>query len=332
MTQAGQYSLVADIGGTNARFALVADGDRTPVHARNLAVADYPDIVDAIEAYLELVDLGRPYQAAISVASPVTGDQLNMTNHTWSFSVRDTRAALGLRHLKVLNDYTALALALPVFTESECRRIGGGEPLPGFPMAVIGPGTGLGVSGAINAGKHWIPLEGEGGHVSYGPVNAREQRIIERLREDHQHVSAELLVSGAGLSLIYQMLCLLERGEAIKLRPGEVTSLALEGEDDFAAEALQIFCGILGTVAGNLALTLGARGGIYIGGGIVPRVIDFFAASDFRGRFERHGRLTGYLQRIPTSVIDTPYPAFTGAVVALDPVYENVGVVSHEIR
>ena len=330
--QTEQYSLVADIGGTNARFALVADGERTPIQPRNLAVADYPGIVDAIEAYLGLAALGRPYQASISVASPVTGDQLNMTNHSWSFSVRDTRAALGLRHLKVLNDYTALALALPVFTESQCRRIGDGEPLPGFPMAVIGPGTGLGVSGAINAGKHWIPLEGEGGHVSYGPVNAREQQIIERLREDHAHVSAELLVSGGGLSLIYRMLCLLERGEAIKLRPGEVTKLALGGEDALAVEALQIFSGILGTVAGNLALTLGARGGIYIGGGIVPRVIDFFAASDFRKRFERHGRLTGYLQRIPTYVIDTDYPAFTGAVVALDPVYENVGVVSHEIR
>ncbi len=330
--QAEQYSLVADIGGTNARFALVADGDSTVLEPRNLAVADYPGIVDAIHAYLEQVGLGNPYQASISVASPVTGDQLNMTNHTWSFSVRDTRAALGLRHLKVLNDYTALALALPVFTESQCRQVGGGVPLAGYPMAVIGPGTGLGVSGAVHAGRHWIPLEGEGGHVSYGPVNAREQQIIERLREKHEHVSAELLVSGSGLALIYQVICLIERGEAVKLRPGEVSSLALEGEDSFATEALEIFCGILGTVAGNLALTLGARGGIYIGGGIVPRVIDYFAASSFRGRFERHGRLTAYLREIPTYVIDTAYPAFTGAVVALDPVYENVGVVSHETR
>ena len=133
-------------------------------------------------------------------------------------------------------------------------------------------------------------------------------------------------------SRIYETLCLLERGEAIKLRPGEVSELALERRDELAIEALQIFCGILGTVAGNLALTLGARGGIYIGGGIVPRMVDFFAASSFRDRFERHGRLTGYLRGIPTYVIDTAYPAFTGAVVALDPVYENVGVVSHEIR
>lgn len=330
--KAKQYSLVADIGGTNARFALVADGDKTSIEPRNLAVADYADIVQAIHAYLELVDLGQPYQAAISVASPVTGDQLNMTNHTWSFSVRETRAALGLLHLKVLNDYTALALALPVFSESQCRRIGGGEALAGYPMAVIGPGTGLGVSGAVHAGKHWIPLESEGGHVSYGPVNARELQIIERLRESHEHVSAELLVSGSGLSLIYEMICRIERGEAIKLSPGEVSSLALGEDDSLATEALEIFCGILGTVAGNLALTMGARGGIYIGGGIVPRIIDYFAASSFRGRFERHGRLTAYLREIPTYVIDTAYPAFIGAMVALDPVYENVGVVSHETR
>ena len=330
--RAKQYSLVADIGGTNARFALVADGDKTLLEPRNLAVADYPGIVDAIHAYLELAGLGQPYQAAISVASPVTGDQLNMTNHTWSFSVRETRAALGLRHLKVLNDYTALALALPVFTGSQSRKIGGGEALAGYPMAVIGPGTGLGVSGVVHAGKHWIPLESEGGHVTYGPVNARELEIIERLRESHEHVSAELLVSGFGLSLIYEMICRIERGEVIKLRPGEVSSLALGDDDNLATEALEIFCGILGTVAGNLALTMGARGGIYIGGGIVPRFIDYFAASSFRGRFEQHGRLTAYLREIPTYVIDTAYPAFIGAMVALDPVYENVGVVSHQTR
>ena len=330
--QAKRHSLVADIGGTNARFALVADADQTLIEPRSLTVADYPDIVHAIHAYLELAGLDRPYQAAISVASPVTGDQLNMTNHTWSFSVRETRAALGLRHLKVLNDYTALALALPLFTESQCRKVGGGEALAGHPMAVIGPGTGLGVSGVVPAGGHWVPLESEGGHVSYGPVNARELQIIELLRESHEHVSAELLVSGSGLALIYQMICQIDRGEAIKLRPGEVSSLALEGEDSLATEALEIFCGILGTVAGNLALTIGARGGIYIGGGIVPRFVEYFSASSFRGRFERHGRMTAYLREIPTYVIDTAYPAFIGAMVALDPAYENVGVVSHETR
>ncbi len=329
--QAKHYSLVADIGGTNARFALVANGETTPVEPRNLRCAEHATIVDAAREYLELVGLGDPYQAAISVASPVTGDRLNMTNHSWSFSVRETREALGLRYLKVLNDYTALALALPVFSDGQCLKIGPGESREGHPRAVLGPGTGLGMSGVVPSGERWIPLESEGGHASYGPLNAREQQIIEVLREKLEHVSAESLVSGPGLSRIHFAISRLEGREAQALTPGEVTDLALQQDCPIATEALSIFCGIFGTVAGNLALTLGARGGVYIGGGIILRILDFFTRSNFRERFEQHGRLTGYLRNIPTFVIDTSYPALTGAVVALGKEYENVGVVSHDI-
>ncbi len=327
--QAKQYSLVADIGGTNARFALVAEAGSTPIEPRNLRCAEYPTLVDAVRAYLEQVAMGEPWQAAMSIASPVTGDQLNMTNHTWSFSVRETREALGLQYLKVLNDYTALALALPFLGEDQCIKVGAGEILAGHPRAVLGPGTGLGVSGVVPAGDHWIPLESEGGHTSYGPVNAREQQIIEVVREKMSHVSAESLVSGPGLSLIYEVITRLDEGEAKKISPGEVTELALKDNCAMATESLEIFCGILGTVAGNLALTLGARGGVYIGGGIILRILDTFTGSSFRERFEQHGRLTRYLQKIPTYVINTDYPALTGAVVALGEAYENVGVVSH---
>jgi glucokinase len=328
--QAKQFSLVADIGGTNARFALVADSESTPIEPRNLRCAEYPTLVDAVRSYLDQVALGEPWQAAMSIASPVTGDELNMTNHTWSFSVRQTREDLGLQHLKVLNDYTALALALPFLADDQCLKVGAGEILAGHPKAVLGPGTGLGVSGVVPAGDHWVPLESEGGHVSYGPVNAREQQIIEVVREKMSHVSAEWLVSGPGLSLIYEVITRLDDGAAKKLSPGEVTELALKDNCAMAAEALAIFCGILGTVAGNLALTLGARGGVYIGGGIVLKILDTFIRSSFRERFEQHGRLTKYLQKIPTYVINTDYPALTGAVVALGKAYEHVGVVSHE--
>ena len=326
--QAKQYSLVADIGGTNARFALVDGVELTPIEPRNLHCADYPTLVDAVNSYLEQVALGRPLKAVMSIASPVTGDELSMTNHIWSFSVRETREVLGLRYLKVLNDYTALALALPFLGENQCIKVGAGEILAGHPKAVLGPGTGLGVSGVVFDGDHWIPLESEGGHVSYGPVNAREQQIIEVIREKVCHVSAEMLVSGSGLSLIYQIITRLDDGEAKKLSPGEVTELALKDKGSGAAEALEIFCGVLGTVAGNLALTLGARGGVYIGGGIVPKILDTFTNSGFRGRFEQHGRLTNYLQKIPTYVIDTDFPTLIGAIVALDKVYEKIGVVS----
>jgi glucokinase len=328
--EATQYSLVADIGGTNARFALVADATSQAIEPRNLRCAEYETIVDATLAYLDLVALGKPYQAAISIASPVTGDALNMMNHSWSFSVSETRAALGLRHLKVLNDYTALALALPVLRDDQRLQVGAGQGLPGHPIAVLGPGTGLGVSGVVPAGDHWVPLESEGGHASYGPLNAREQAIIEVMRERLEHVSAESLVSGRGLSLIYEVITRLDQGVGVKLTPVEVSQRALELECPLAVETLSIFCNILGTVAGNLALTLGAQGGVYIGGGIILRILDFFSRSGFRERFEKHGRLTPYLRNIPTYVIDTDYPALAGAVVALGEGYENVGVVSRD--
>ena len=329
--QVKQYSLVADIGGTNARFALIADSESTPIEPRNLLCTDYPTIVDAVRTYLDQVALGKPHQAVISIASPVTGDELNMTNYIWSFSVRQTREDLGLQRLKVLNDYTALALALPSLGADQCIKIGAGEVIAGYPKAVLGPGTGLGVSGVVPMSDHWIPLESEGGHISYGPITAREYQIIEVMREKLNHVSAESLVSGPGLSLIYDAITRLHGGDVKRLSPDQVTGLVLENNCVMANEALSIFCGILGTVAGNLALTLGARGGVYIGGGIIPKVLDIFTCSNFRERFERHGRLTKYLQSIPTYVINTDYPAFTGAIVALGKTYENVGVVSHEL-
>lgn len=329
--QAQQYSLVADIGGTNARFALVAGSESRLIEPRSLRCADYSSIVDATRTYLEQVGLSEPYQAAMSIAAPVTGDELKMTNHNWSFSVRQTREDLGLRHLKVLNDYTALALALPFLKQDQYLKVGSGEGLSGHPMAVLGPGTGLGVSGVVPTGDHWVPLESEGGHVSYGPVNAREDQIIQLLREKYKHISAESLVSGPGLSRMYEAITQLDSGEAKKLSPGEITDLALGNNCVMATETLLIFCDMLGTVAGNLALTLGARGGVYIGGGIVLEILHNFAASGFRERFEQRGRLTGYLQKIPTYVINIDYPALTGAIVALDKAYENVGVVSHDL-
>ncbi len=324
---AEQYSLVADIGGTNARFALVADGgDGAPIEPQTLICAEYPTIVDAVETYLAGVTLPRPGQASVSVASPVTGDYLAMTNHSWSFSGAETRAALDLSLFKVINDYTALALALPFLTESQYRQVGGGHAIEGAVKAVLGPGTGLGVSGVAPVGDHWAPIEGEGGHVTYGPVTAREAQIIDAMRENYQHVSAETLVSGPGLARCYEILTRLERGEGERLQPGEVAARAQEGSCELAVEALSIFCAAFGTVAGNLALTLGARGGVYIGGGIVLKILDFFSASEFRARFDRHGRLTPYLEPIPIYVIDTAYPALIGAWVALGDHYASVGV------
>ncbi len=323
-----KFSLVADIGGTNARFALVEDTDFALLAVRNLVCADYPTIVDAIRDYLSSVSIGNPARAALSVATPVVGDNLMMTNHSWSFSVSETRQALGWDLLKVFNDYTALALSLPYIPDNQCLKVGGGEESNNQVKAAIGPGTGLGVSGLIPVGDRWLPLESEGGHVSYGPMTERESEIMQVIRKSLKHISVESLVSGPGISLIYEVITGLETSEAKKLKPGEVTRLAIEDRSLMAVEALSIFCGVLGTVAGNLALTLGARGGVYIGGGIIPNMENFFVASKFRERFEQHGRFTTYLSKIPTYLIDADYPALIGAMVSLNKEYEGVGTVA----
>lgn len=328
MNTTKNFSLVADIGGTNARFALVGNSQNTLLEARNLVCADYPTIVDAIKAYLEMVSVAQPDRAALSIATAVAGDSLKMTNHNWRFSVSETRQALGFDSLKVLNDYTALALALPFIPDEECLQIGQGERCESFTKAAIGPGTGLGVSGLIAVGEHWYPLESEGGHASYGPLTAREAEIIQVIRQKQKHVSVEALVSGPGISLLYEVITYLETGKAKQLKPGEVTELAIDKKCDMAIEALSVFCAVLGTAAGNLALTLGARGGVYIGGGIIRKVAEFFTESNFRERFEQHGRFTDYLKQIPTYLIDTEYPALTGAMVALNEEYQMVGLES----
>jgi len=323
-------SLIADIGGTNARFALVDSPDALPYEPKTLPCADYVTLADAAEAYLDQVGGPRPKTAAISIATPVTGDQLKMTNHVWTPSIRQTRESLGLTSLRIINDYTALALSLPHLTDDDYQQVGGEQSPQGQIMAVLGPGTGLGVSGVIQVGKHWAPLQGEGGHVSYGPIDKHEAGIIEIIRKKYDHVSAERLVSGPGLSLLYQSIAEFHCFQAQALEPKDITAMAIEKKSPAAIEAVAMFCAILGTVAGNLALTLGARAGIFIGGGIIPQLGEYFHNSPFRSRFENHGRLGQYLEKIPTYVIRSKYPTLCGAAVALGRDYINLGFTSDE--
>jgi glucokinase len=326
--QSSSPKLVADIGGTNARFALVDDAEGRIREAKTMLCADYPDLVEAINAYLKNIAGPAPRQAVISLATPVSGDRLEMTNHIWSFSVRQSRAALALDSLKVVNDYSALALSLPYLAADECSQVGGGEGCDGQVMAVIGPGTGLGVSAVVPVGNHWTPLQGEGGHVAYGPLNEREADVINIVRRKYDHVSAERLVSGSGLSLLYQSIAELEGARIEWLEPAHITAMAIQKSSAIAEQTVSMFCAILGTVAGNLALTVGARGGIYICGGIVPKLGAYFAQSSFRSRFEHHGRFTRYLEKIPTFVIESRYPALRGAAIALAEQYKYLGITS----
>ncbi len=323
-------SLIADIGGTHARFALVDSPDGAPFDAKTLNCCDYATLVDAVESYLHGINNPRPSYASFSIATSVEKDRIAMTNHIWDFSIQKTRLSLKLKSLKVFNDYSALALALPFLTAADYSRICGDQAPNGKVMAVLGPGTGLGVSAVTQVGNHWAPLQGEGGHVSYGPQNEREAAVINMIRRSIDHVSAECLVSGSGLLLIYRSVAELDGIEPEPLKPQEISTKAMNKTCVVAEEALSMFCAVLGTVAGNLALTIGARGGVFIGGGIVPKLREYFPKSQFRQRFDQHGRFTGYLQDIPTYLIESKYPALRGAAVALGPDYQNLGITSAE--
>lgn len=313
--------LLGDIGGTNARFGWQAAEGAAISQVQVLPCAEHASLLDAVQSYLQQQGLTVPDCAAFGIANPVTGDQVAMTNHHWRFSVSALREGLGLARFLLLNDFTALALSLTQLPPEQKRAIGGGQAAPDAAIGLIGPGTGLGVSGLLPLGyqNKWLPISGEGGHVSLSAATALEFAAIELLRKRYGHVSAERVISGAGLVDLYHALCELKDGQGREITtPAEVLARAQQLPESTANEALDMFCGFLGSVAGDLALTLGARGGIYIGGGIAPRLGERFAASPFRARFEDKGRFKAYLKDIPTWVIHSPVsPALQGASQAL---------------
>jgi len=313
--------LLGDIGGTNARFGWQAADDAPITHMQVLLCAEHESLLAAAQTYLNEQGLSAPPCAAFGIANPVTGDQVAMTNHHWKFSVNALREGLGVSRFLLLNDFTALALSLTRLPESHKRQVGSGTAAANSAIGLIGPGTGLGVSGLFPVGyQHkWIPIAGEGGHVSLAANTEHEFAAIQQLQKRYGHVSAERVISGAGLVDLYHALCDLKDGQGREITtPAEVIERAQDVPNSTANEALDMFCGFLGSVAGDLALTLGARGGIYIGGGIVPRLGERFVASPFRERFEAKGRFKKYLQDEQTWVIQSPVsPALQGASQAL---------------
>jgi glucokinase len=309
--------LVGDVGATNARFGLMSP-QRELLDTRTLAVADHPTIADAIATYLaQRGALPMPQQGAIAIASAVTGDRIAMTNHPWSFSISALRSQLGFDRLEIINDFTALALALPHLAREHRLQVGGGAPAVQAPLGVLGPGSGLGVSGLIPAGSGWIALSGEGGHATMAPASDRESAVLDRMRRHFDHVSAERVLSGPGLVNLYNTLAALDGVPSQGYTAAQITDPEIGAVDPICTETVSLFCAMLGTMAANLALTLGARGGIYIGGGIVPRFDQRFAQSPFRGRFEAKGRFSAYLAAIPTYVVTHPLPAFLGCAAVL---------------
>jgi glucokinase len=332
--------LLADIGATHARFALQsAPGVFRAV--RVLLCGDFEGIVALLRFYLaDHADVTLNH-AALAVANPVNGDQVRMTNRDWQFSTDAVRRELGLQTLLIVNDFTALAMALPGLTPGDLMKVGGGTPAPNAVVGVLGPGTGLGVSGVIPTVDGFVTLGSEGGHMNFAPADDREFAILRFAWRHWPHVSNERLISGPGLEIIYRALA--ERnGVRVESRSApDIISAALEQGEPLCVEVMECFCSMLGGAAANLAVTLGAFGGVFIGGGIVPRMGEWFASSPFRARFEAKGRFASYLAGIPTYVISTPNPAFFGVATILsehlrgrsgaNTLMERIGHLQHEL-
>ncbi len=308
--------LLADIGGTFARFALET-GTGQFEHAASLRCADHADFHAAVSAYLQSVPEGRIAHAAVAIANPVAGDAVRMTNYHWQFSIEQMRARLGFDTLVVVNDFTALAMSLPRLRVEDRRQVGGGESRPKSVVGLIGAGSGLGVSGLIPADDGWVALGTEGGHTSFSPHDELELVILRYAWRRYPHVSFERLLSGPGIALIHAALADRDSVSAEALAAPEITRRALAGNDPRCVETLDAFCAILGTAAANLAVTQGAFGGVYIGGGIVPRLGAYFDRSPFRARFEDKGRFSDYCKGIPTFVITAEHATFIGVSAIL---------------
>jgi glucokinase len=319
--------LVADIGGTNARFGLITgdapDFVRLAVrHVRTLPVAAFPGPAHAAQAYLDTLaaELGpafrAPRAAAFAVATSVTDDMVDLVNSHWRFSRAAVQAALGLDAFIVLNDFHAWALALPHLDASQLRAHTQ-LPQPHGTLAVIGPGTGLGVAGVVQTPSGWIALPAEGGHATLSAADDFESALLAHARQTYPHVSAERLLSGIGMPVLYGAVAHVLGAVADNLTTEQIVSRGMDESDPVCRRTLEAFCALLGSFAGNVALTLGARGGVYISGGIVPRLGERFFASSFRERFEAKGRFRGYLEDIPTALITDTLAALTGAAAAI---------------
>lgn len=297
--------LLADIGATYARFCIEQASGRFD-HVAVLPCCEHDGFVDVVRAYLSGLPGIVPHHAAVAIANPIEGDAVRMTNRDWAFSIREAQQALHLGTLLVVNNFTALAMALPRLGAGDRLQVGGGEAQAHGVIGLVGPGTGLGVSGLVPTGDRWTVLATEGGHAGFAPADELELRVLRHAWKTLPRVSAERLISGPGLELIHEAL----GGPA--LSAADIVQRALHEHDPRCRQSVDVFCGMLGTMASDLALTLGATGGIYIGGGIVPRLGGLFGSSPFRARFEAKGRMSGYVARIPTWLLTADNASFLG--------------------
>ncbi len=303
--------LLADIGGTYARFCLA--GERTMGTTWSTEVGSHASVIDALRAYLALDRGGEPVGGALlAAAGPIEGGRCKLTNAAWTLDEEQIASALHLPWARIVNDLEAVAAGLPDIDPAQTRLIGPDRAVPGAPLAIVAPGTGLGVACVVVAPSGRCVLTSEGGHASLAGSNNQEDRLIAILRRRFGRASAERVLSGPGLVNLHQAIAEVEGCDSPRLTPSDVTEKAFDGSSPTCRATIDAFCAFLGAVAGDVALTFGARGGIYIGGGIVPRFVDHLARSPFRKQFVAKGRMHDYLERIPTRVILHPNPAFVG--------------------
>lgn len=307
--------LIGDIGGTNARFAIVPDREAPLEVFHPVPTGDFPDIETAVEESVYAYSKHRPRAAVIDVAGPIVGDAVDLTNADWVIRPHDMIARLGLVDVALLNDFEALALALTALQPEDIVKIGGGEPSPTGAKVAIGPGTGLGVGALVNAGGAaglWVPVPGEGGHVALGPAAADEFALWPNVEPENERISAEVLLSGRGIVALYRAVAKTEGEAPSYTTPAEVTKAALEKADPLAVRTLTLYARLLGRLAGDMALVFMARGGAYIGGGIPPRVLPFLKEGEFRRAFEEKAPHQAVMKTIPAYVIVAENPALKG--------------------
>jgi len=322
-------TLLADIGGTNARFALLDRDGIGPIE--HTKVSEYHTVTDAIAAFLvQHAPAGSVGAAVLGVAGPIVNNRGTLTNSLWTVDASDLQSAFGFKSVHLLNDFESLAWSLPALGTSDLFSLGEQRPATGAPMLVVGPGTGFGVSCLVVQCGTTLAIVTEAGHATLPASSEREAHVIGQLRQRFRHVSIERVLSGPGLEHLHGALAVIDGIETPSRDAASITKAALDGSCDVSQATLEMFCSFLGTVCGDLALTFGARGGVYVAGGIVPRFPEYLAGSTFRKRFESKGRLEAYVRIIPTYIIVRPDVSFLGLRAFFD---RNVAMmVSSAVR
>mgnify|MGYP004532944849 CR=1 FL=1 len=304
--------LIGDIGGTNARFAILTGPHADPKEFPIVQTADFATIDDAIQSsILDRTSL-RPMSAVLAVAGPVEGDEIRLTNCPWVVRPKTLFGELGFSQLIVLNDFEAQALAVVALGEPHMEKIGGGPAEPVASRVVLGPGTGLGVAGLVHAVHTWIPVPGEGGHMDIGPRTERDYAVWPHIEQIGGRVSGEQLLSGRGLVNLYNAIAATDGKDAVLTTPAEVTAHAMDNTDPIAVEAVEMFVTALGRTAGDLALVFMSKGGVFLTGGIAQKIIPALKTGAFRRAFEDKAPHSHLLSTMPVYVITHPLAALAG--------------------